>query len=114
MRIGATLGALRTQDGEGKQSLQLDKLIVATGRVPNTDKLAAKQADLLLNEDGSVHVDENCMTNLPGVYAIGDLTQLGPMLAHKGLEEGVFVAEQIAQKQSPINYDIIRKPKYCI
>ncbi|MGR9072099.1 MAG: dihydrolipoyl dehydrogenase [Gammaproteobacteria bacterium] len=95
------------QDREGNHFLELDKLIVATGRVPNTDKLAAPEADLLLNEDGSVHVDENCMTNLPGVYAIGDLTQLGPMLAHKGLEQGVFVAEQIAGRESAINYDII-------
>lgn len=95
------------QDQDGNHQLKLDKLIVATGRLPNTEKLAAQEADLLLDEDGSIHVDDNCMTNLPGVYAIGDLTQSGPMLAHKGLEEGVFVAELIAGQQSPINYDII-------
>jgi len=54
-----------------------------------------------------VHVDKNCSTSLPGVYAIGDLTALGPMLAHKGLEEGIFVAEKIAEINSRINYDII-------
>lgn len=94
------------EQGELKQ-LELDKLIVATGRVANTDNLATQEAGLFLNDDGSVHVDENCITNLPGVYAIGDLTQLGPMLAHKGLEEGVFIAEHIAGHHSPINYDVI-------
>ncbi len=95
------------QDQEGSHTLRLDKLIVATGRKPNTDKLAAPEADLLLNESGFVHVDENCCTNLPGVYAIGDLTLLGPMLAHKGLEEGFFVAEHIVSQSNPINYDVI-------
>lgn len=93
---------------EGKlQHLELDKLIVATGRIPNTDNLAIQEAGLFLDDEGAVHVDENCMTNLPGIYAIGDLTQLGPMLAHKGLEEGVFIAEHIAGHHSSINYDVI-------
>ena len=93
------------QDQEGTHALRVDKLIVAIGRKPNTENLAAPEADLLLDENGYVHVDENCRTNLPGVYAIGDLTLLGPMLAHKGIEEGVFVAEQIAGLHNPINYD---------
>lgn len=95
------------QDIDGSHSLRLDKLIVATGRTPNTENLSAPEADLLLDESGFVHVDENCNTSLPGVYAIGDLTLLGPMLAHKGLEEGVSVAEQIAGLENPINYNII-------
>lgn len=94
------------EEGELKQQ-EFDKLIVATGRIPNTDNLATQEAGLFLEDDGAVHVDENCMTNLPGIYAIGDLTQLGPMLAHKGLEEGVFIAEHIAGHQSTINYDVI-------
>ena len=95
------------QDADGSHSLRLDKLIVATGRIPNTENLSAPEADLLLDERGFVHVDENCNTSLPGVFAIGDLTLLGPMLAHKGLEEGVSVAEQIAGLENPINYNII-------
>ncbi len=95
------------QDSQGTHSIKLDKLIVASGRQPNTENLASPEANLMLDESGFVHVDENCCTTLPGVYAIGDLTTLGPMLAHKGLEEGIFVAEQIAEKSSPINYDII-------
>lgn len=100
------------QDGKETHTLQLDKLIVASGREPNTKNLFAAEADLLLDENGFVHVDSNCCTTLPGVYAIGDLTALGPMLAHKGLEEGIFVAEKIAKKTSPINYDIIPSVVY--
>ena len=93
------------QDQDGNHTLRVDKLIVASGRKPNSENLAAPEANLLLDENGYVHVDEHFRTNLPGVYAIGDLTLLGPMLAHKGIEEGVFVAEHIAGVHSPINYD---------
>lgn len=95
------------QDSEGTHALRVDKLIVASGRKPNTENLAAAEADLLLDENGYVHVDENCRTTLPGVYAIGDLTLLGPMIAHKGIEEGLFVAEQIAGIHNPVNYEIL-------
>ncbi len=93
------------QDQEGIHTLRIDKLIVACGRKPNTAELAAPEADLLLDDNGYVYVDENCRTNLPGVYAVGDLTLLGPMLAHKGIEEGIFVAESIAGIDNVINYD---------
>jgi dihydrolipoamide dehydrogenase len=117
IRLGARVMATKTvenkviveyQDVKGKHRITLDKLIVATGRRPNTESLAVVEANLLLNESGFVHVDENCCTNLPNVYAIGDLTLLGPMLAHKGLEEGVFVAEYIATgEHTPIDYNVI-------
>ncbi len=93
------------QDQEGNHTLRVDKLIVACGRKPNSENLAAPEADLLLDENGYVHVDENFRTNLPGVYAVGDLTLIGPMLAHKGMEEGLFVAELIAGMHNPLNYD---------
>ena len=94
------------QDSDGNHTIRVDKLIVASGRKPNSENLSAPEANLLLDENGFVHVNEKCRTNLPGVYAIGDLTMLGPMLAHKGMAEGVFVAEQIAGIQSsPINYN---------
>jgi len=95
------------QDQEGTHTLRVDKLIVASGRKPNTENLAAAEANLLLDENGYIHVDENCRTNLPGVYAIGDLNLLGPMLAHKGIEEGVFVAEHCAGLHSAIDYDTL-------
>ena len=95
------------QDSDGTHALRVDKLIVASGRKPNTENMVAAEANLLLDENGYVHVDENCRTNLPGIYAIGDLTLLGPMIAHKGIEEGLFVAEQIAGIHNPINYDLL-------
>ncbi|MGR8951284.1 MAG: dihydrolipoyl dehydrogenase [Gammaproteobacteria bacterium] len=116
MRLGArVISAKKTgkkviidyQDHEGNHVLKVDRLIVAIGRLPSSEGLAAPEADLLLDESGYVHVDENCRTNLPGVYAVGDLTMQGPMLAHKGIEEGMFVAEQIAGLHPMINYDLL-------
>jgi dihydrolipoamide dehydrogenase len=101
------------QNSVGTHSLTFDKLIVASGRKPNSERLAAVEAQLLLDENGFVHVDEHCGTNLPGVYAIGDLNALGSMLAHKGIEEGVFVAEQLAGFHNPINYNIIPNVIYA-
>lgn len=94
------------QDKKGEQTLTVDKLLVCVGRRPNSDGITAPEAGLLLDERGYVHVDENCETNLPGIYAIGDLVR-GPMLAHKGSEEGVMVAEIIAGKPGHINYEAI-------
>jgi dihydrolipoamide dehydrogenase len=88
---------------EGKQQLAVDKLIVAVGRGPNTARLGAAEAGLKLDERGFIDVDEQCRTNLPGVYAIGDVVR-GPMLAHKAMEEGVAVAERIAGKHGHMNY----------
>jgi dihydrolipoamide dehydrogenase len=99
------------EDPEGEHRIRVDKLIVAIGRKPNSDGLAAPEADLLLDEHGFVHVDEQHMTNLPGVYAIGDLIQ-GPMLAHKGSEEGILVAEVIAGQQRSIKQAFIPNVVY--
>lgn len=92
------------QDAEGRHTQQFEKFIVASGHKPNSENLAAIEAQLLLDENGFVHVDEHCATNLPGVYAIGDLTSLGSMLAHKGIAEGIFVADCLAGEHTPINY----------
>lgn len=94
------------QDSKGDQSITVDKLLVAVGRRPASDGIAAPEADLLLDERGYVHVDEQCRTNLPGVYAVGDVVR-GPMLAHKGSEEGIMVAEIIAGKPGHLNYEAI-------
>ena len=98
--------SLQYEDTDGNHRLQLDRLIVAVGRKPNSGNLFAPEADLLLDENGFVHIDEQGMTNLPGVYAIGDLCQ-GPMLAHKGIEEGMLVAENIAGKEFKLDYRLI-------
>ena len=94
------------QDKNGDHREQVDKLIVAVGRRPNTQGLFAEETGLLLDGWGVIHVDEQCRTNLPGIYAIGDVVR-GPMLAHKGSEEGMMVAEIIAGQQATVNYDTI-------
>lgn len=94
------------QDENGDQREMFDRLIVAVGRKPNTDYIADEAAGLLLDERSYIHVDDNCETSMPGVYAIGDVVR-GPMLAHKGSEEGMMVAERIAGQFSEINYDLI-------
>lgn len=83
------------QHGDEEHQLKVDYLVVAVGRRPYTENLFAPTSELLLDERGFVDVDEYCSTNLPGVYAVGDVVR-GPMLAHKGSEEGVAVAEEIA------------------
>ncbi|MDB5803302.1 MAG: dihydrolipoyl dehydrogenase [Betaproteobacteria bacterium] len=94
-------------DAEGKaQKLECDKLIVSIGRVPNTDNLGLDAIGLKTNERGMIDVDGHCRTLLNGVYAVGDVVR-GPMLAHKGEEEGVMAAELIAGQKGHVNYDTI-------
>ncbi|MBI2772302.1 MAG: dihydrolipoyl dehydrogenase [Burkholderiales bacterium] len=88
------------------QALDVDKLIVSIGRVPNTIGLNPEAVGLKLDERGAVVVDEECRTNLPGVWAIGDVVR-GPMLAHKAEEEGVAVAERIAGQHGHVNFNTI-------
>ncbi len=104
---------LEYEDSQGTHQEQVDKLIVAVGRRPNSNGLFDDASGLLLDEWGFVHVDEHCVTNLPGVYAIGDLVR-GPMLAHKGAEEGIMAAEQIAGQASRVNYDSIPSVIYTL
>ena len=83
------------EDASGAQMIEVDKLIVAVGRRPFTDDLLADDSGIQLDERGFIVVDEECRTQVKGVYAIGDCVR-GPMLAHKGSEEGVMVADLIA------------------
>jgi len=94
------------ENEKGEHKAIFDKIIVAVGRMPNTDYIFDKETDLILDERGFIHVNEQCETSQPSVYAIGDVVR-GPMLAHKGSEEGVMVAELIAGKHAAINYDLI-------
>jgi dihydrolipoamide dehydrogenase len=88
------------------QTLDVDKLIVSIGRVPNTIGLNAEAVGLKLDERGAIVVDGDCKTNLPGVWAVGDVVR-GPMLAHKAEEEGVAVAERIAGQHGHVNFNTI-------
>jgi dihydrolipoamide dehydrogenase len=94
------------ETAEGKQALDCTKLVVSVGRVPNTHDLGAEAVGLNINERGLIEVDEHCRTNLPNVYAVGDVVR-GPMLAHKGMDEGVMVAERIAGQAAYVNLDTI-------
>ena len=91
--------------GEAK-TLDVDKLIVSIGRVPNTTGLNADAVGLKLGERGDIVVDDDCRTNLKGVWAVGDVVR-GPMLAHKAEEEGVAVAERIAGQHGHVNFNTI-------
>ena len=93
-------------DKDGEQSLVVDKLLVAVGRRAYTDGLLADDTGLKLDERGRIVVDEHNHTGVDGVWAIGDAVR-GPMLAHKGSEEGVAVAEWIAGKAGHVNFDTI-------
>jgi dihydrolipoamide dehydrogenase len=97
---------VRYENDEGDQQVQFDKLVVAVGRVPNTDGINAAAVGLSIDERGRIVVDEHCSTNLHNVWAVGDVVR-GPMLAHKGMEEGVMVAECIVGQAGHVNYDAI-------
>ena len=86
--------------------LDADKLIISIGRVPNTIGLNAEAVGLQLDERGAIAVDGDCKTNLPGVWAVGDVVR-GPMLAHKAEEEGVAVAERMAGQHGHVNFNTI-------
>ena len=88
------------------QTLAVDKLIVSIGRVPNTTGLNAQAVGLALDEHGAIVVDADCRTNLPGVWAVGDVVR-GPMLAHKAEEEGVAVAERIAGQHGHVDFNLV-------
>jgi dihydrolipoamide dehydrogenase len=114
IQLGVKISAVKSKydvtveyaDPEGKtQSAVFDKLIVSIGRVANTEGLNAEAAGLKLDR-GFVAVDEDCRTNLAGVWAIGDVVR-GPMLAHKAEEEGAAVAERIAGKQPHVDFNTI-------
>ena len=93
-------------DAEGEKTLTVDKLLVSVGRRAASKGLLAEGTGVKLNERGVIEVDEHCHTGVDGVWAIGDCVR-GPMLAHKGFEEGIAVAELIAGLPGHVNYDTI-------
>ena len=88
------------------ENMEFKKLIVAVGRKPNTNDVFAEDSGINLDEKGFISVDHNCQTNVKNIWAIGDVVR-GPMLAHKGSEEGIMVAERIAGKHAEMNYDLV-------
>lgn len=115
IRLGAGVSDVRAGDGsvdvtyswQGEtHSESFERLVVAVGRRPNTDGLGAEAVGLALDDRGFVTVDEGFRTNLPGVYAVGDVVG-GAMLAHKASEEGVALAEMLAGQKPVVDHDII-------
>ena len=115
IRMGARVTHAETAKGkvnvsfsaaDGDHVEQFDKLIVAVGRKPRSEELLASDSGVTLDERGFIFVNDFCETEAPHVFAIGDVVR-GPMLAHKGSEEGVMVAERIAGKPAQMNYDCI-------
>ena len=97
---------IKYSDKDGEHELALDKLIVAVGRQPCTEGLLSDDCGVNLDERGFIYVDEACRTDAHGIYAIGDAVR-GPMLAHKGMEEGLMVADGLIGKHSIVNYDAV-------
>jgi dihydrolipoamide dehydrogenase len=95
-----------TDAAGASKSLEADKLVVSIGRVPNTQGLNAEAVGLKLDARGAIEVDAECRSNLPKVWAVGDVVR-GPMLAHKAEEEGVAVAERIAGQHGHVDFNTI-------
>ena len=93
-------------DGEGEKTLTVDKLLVSVGRRAATRGLLAEGTGVKLDARGMIEVDAHCHTGVDGVWAVGDCVR-GPMLAHKGFEEGIAVAELIAGLPGHVNLDTI-------
>jgi dihydrolipoamide dehydrogenase len=96
-----------TYETEAKsEEMKFDKLIIAVGRKPNTKDIFSDDSGVDLDERGFINVNDHCETNAANIWAIGDVVR-GPMLAHKGSEEGIMVAERIAGKHAEMNYDLV-------
>jgi dihydrolipoamide dehydrogenase len=115
IRLGAKVSAakaakdgvtVRYTDAKGEQSCQADVVVVAVGRRPHTAELLGEGSGVTLDERGFIKVDEHCATAVPNVWAVGDVVR-GPMLAHKGKEEGLAVADRIAGKYAHVNYALV-------
>ena len=120
IHLGAKVAAAATssggvkvdyEDGSGKHSVEVEKLVVAVGRKPYTDGLLSNDCGVQVDERGFITVDHECRTRVKGVFAVGDCVR-GPMLAHKGSEEGVLAADLIAGEVAEMNYNVIPSVVY--
>src|SRR5262249_30130345 len=115
IELGAEIGSIEskktvkvqyTASDNSSKTLECDRLIVSIGRVPNTVGLNAAGVGLKLDQRGFIEVDEECRTNLPNVWAIGDVVR-GPMRAHKAEEEGASVAERIVGQKPHVDFNTV-------
>jgi len=105
-KVGKDGVAVSYLDAKGEQSLTCDTVVVAVGRRPFTEGLLGEATGVNVDERGFIKVDEQCATGVENVWAVGDVVR-GPMLAHKGKEEGVAVADRIAGKYAHVNYALV-------
>jgi dihydrolipoamide dehydrogenase len=112
-KAGKDSVTLTVEAGGAKQEIVVDKVLVAAGRAPNIESIGLKDAGVQLTDRGFIKINEKLATNVPGIYAIGDVAG-PPMLAHKGEREGIIVAEVIAGAHYvPVNYGNIPNATYC-
>jgi dihydrolipoamide dehydrogenase len=113
IRLGVKINAVKREKksvkvmfalGEAAQEMECDRLVVAIGRAPNTNDLNLAAVGVKTDARGFIEVDAHCATAVPGIFAVGDVVR-GPMLAHKGMEEGVAVAEHLAGQKPHVNLD---------
>ncbi len=109
--VGKKGVSIEYETADEAKTVEFDRLIVSVGRIPNTDQLGAENVGLKIDDRGRIEVNDYCETNLPHVWAVGDVVR-GPMLAHKGMEEGVMVAERLAGQAGHVNYDAIPSVMY--
>ncbi len=108
---GRAKGKAAVVEAEGMEPITADRVLVAVGRIPNTDGLGLESVEIKVDEGGRIPVDDHFATTAPGTYAIGDVIR-GPMLAHKASEEGVACVERIVTGYGHVNYDAIPNVVY--
>jgi dihydrolipoamide dehydrogenase len=114
VKVGKTSVTMSVETGGKKQTLEVEKVLVAAGRAPNIEEIGLKEAGVQLTDRGFIKINERMETSAKGIYAIGDVAG-PPMLAHKGQREGVVFAEFLAAQKSvhPVNYGNIPNATYC-
>jgi dihydrolipoamide dehydrogenase len=114
VKVGKTSVSMSVESGGKKQTLEVEKVLVAAGRAPNTEDIGLKEMGVQLTDRGFIKINERMETSVKGIYAIGDVAG-PPMLAHKGQREGVVFAEFLAAQKNvhPVNYGNIPNATYC-
>jgi dihydrolipoamide dehydrogenase len=114
VKVGKTSVTMNVESGGKKQSLEVEKVLVAAGRAPNVENIGLKELGIQMTDRGFIKINERMETSVKGIYAIGDVAG-PPMLAHKGSREGVVFAEFLAGEKHvhPVNYGNIPSATYC-
>jgi dihydrolipoamide dehydrogenase len=114
VKVGKTSVTMNVEVGGKKQSLEVEKVLVAAGRAPNIEDIGIKELGVQLTDRGFIKINERMETSAKGIYAIGDVAG-PPMLAHKGQREGVVFAEFLAGQKHvhTVNYGNIPNATYC-